>query len=144
MSFFKNYLRPGPDDVKKKEMKEDKTSTSMELKQGAPRSPSIRSGFPSRPGSLYPDGDFRNEGRDSILDIKIDVMANWLHQQQLEKLWATELPGEGIVIKKSRDLFISCPANLQNEQNGFYDNIAALGVKVSLIYVSKFPKGTLC
>lgn len=123
MSFLKNYLRPGPDNG----------SNKKEKKQGATSSPSLRSPYPSRPASLYPEGDFRNEGRNSILDIKSDVMASWLHQQQLEQLWATELPGEGVVIRKTKDLFISCPASLQNEQNGFYDNISALGVKVGHI-----------
>lgn len=132
MSFLKSYFAPGKQDPKKSAQNNQNKPVvpAMEMTNG-PSSPSIHSNFPSRPASLYPDGDFRNSPRESILDIKTDVMASWLQQQQLEKLWSTELPGEGVVLKKARDAFACCPATLQNEQNGFFDNVAAMNVRVS-------------
>jgi hypothetical protein len=92
----------------------------------------MRSAFSSRPSSIFPAGDFRNGDSGSILDIKADVMVNWLHQQQMERLWSSEFPGEGVVLKKARDSFVCSPDKLQDEKNGFYDNVVAMNVRVSV------------
>jgi hypothetical protein len=134
MNALKGYFTPVSKPTKNGDGRKKGTAPAMEMTKALPpASPSLRSPFPSRPPSLYPDGDFRNSPRESILDIKIDVMASWLHQQQLEKLWATELPGEGVVLKKARGTFACYPANLQNEVNGFFDNVAAMNVRVSCL-----------
>jgi hypothetical protein len=56
--------------------------------------------------------------RESIFDIKADVMVSWLHQQQLERLWSANMSGEGVVLKKARDNFTSSPPMLRNEAGG--------------------------
>src|SRR3954470_16893561 len=66
-------------------------------------------GDPSRPTSTYPEGDFRNGPRESVLDIKSDVMVSYLHQQQLEKMSANGAPGEGVILKKSKGNFTCFP-----------------------------------
>lgn len=99
----------------------------------SPLSPSTKSPLSSRPASVYPAGDFRNGDSGNVLDIKTDVMVNWLHQQQMERLWSSEFPGEGVVLKKARDNFACSPASLRNESNGFYENIVAMNVRVSLV-----------
>lgn len=86
----------------------------------------------SRPSSIFPDGDFRNAPLENVLHIKADVMVSWLHQQQVEKLWSTSLPGEGVILKKARDSFTCCPPSLRNEENGLFDYVAAMNVRVSL------------
>lgn len=131
MNTLKGYFAPGAKKgAKKSGNGEGKgAGPAMEMAM-APASPSLRTPFSSRPPSLYPEGDFRNSTRESILDIKIDVMASWLHQQQLENLWAMQLPGEGVVLKKARDNFACCPATLHNETNGLFDNVSAMNVRV--------------
>jgi hypothetical protein len=84
----------------------------------------------SRPASLYPHGDFRNSNADEIVDIKCDVMVNWLHQQQLESMWSAGTTGEGVILKRRKDQFISCPSELASEPFGLYQAVRALNVRV--------------
>ena len=81
-------------------------------------------------------GDFRNSTMDEITDIKCDVMVNWLHQQQLEAMWASDGPGEGVVLKKTRENFTCCPGDLANYRNDFFDAVRALNVRVCSLRVS--------
>ena len=85
----------------------------------------------SRPVSLYPTGDFRNSTLDDIIEIKCDVMVNWLHQQQLEKLWSSGGYGEGVVLKKSRDAYVACPAEVSRVRGDLFDAVQRLNVRVS-------------
>lgn len=86
----------------------------------------------SRPASIYPEGDFRRSAITQVIDIKCDVMVNWLHQQQLESMWTSGGPSEGVVLKKSRDSFTCCPPELSDTRTDFYDAVRALNVKVRL------------
>ncbi|MCJ1373764.1 hypothetical protein MMC20_004993 [Loxospora ochrophaea] len=86
----------------------------------------------SRPASLYPTGDFRNSTMDDINEIKADVMANWLHQQQMELMWTSGGISEGVVLKKGRDAYSACPTELSSNRGDFYDAVAKLNVKVCL------------
>jgi hypothetical protein len=92
----------------------------------------------SRPTSSYPQGDFRNSAYDEILDIKSDVMVNYLHQQQLEKLWTIGNPTEGVVLKKSRANYTCSPEILHKEVGGFFDMVAAMNVRVSSFPIPQF------
>lgn len=126
MNKFKSYFAPGhkKDDGGKKIENAAEDSTISE------KIPEIVSPNASRPASLYPEGDFRNQNKQSLLDIKSDVMVNWLHQSQLEKLWAHELPGEGVVLKKGKGDYCAAPEQLLQEEGGFFDMVAHLNVKV--------------
>jgi len=83
---------------------------------------------------LYPTGDFRNNAKEDLLDIKCDVMVNWLYQQQMEMLWAAGSPDEGVVLKKTRGQYTCCPADIMDEPMGFYKNIEMLNVRVGTLY----------
>ncbi|KAF1982641.1 hypothetical protein K402DRAFT_339995 [Aulographum hederae CBS 113979] len=86
----------------------------------------------SRAGSIYPAGDFRNQTMEEINDIKCDVMVNWLHSQQEEKLWTTGEYEEGVALKKSRGHYTCAPADLADEPDGFFAAIQALNVRVAM------------
>ena len=88
--------------------------------------------FNSRPTSLYPAGDFRNSTIEEINDIKCEVMVNWLHSQQEEKLWTAGEDEEGVVLKKSRGMYTCSPADLADEPAGFFQAVQALNVKVAM------------
>jgi len=90
----------------------------------------------SRPASLYPSGDFRNSQADDISDIKCDVMVNWLYQQQMERLWTAGGHDEGVVLKKGRSAYSSCPADLVEEPYGFFKAVEFLNVRVCLVLVA--------
>jgi hypothetical protein len=120
----------------KKKSKADTAASEVEMTITPPvgyptATPGSRSSITSR-RSVFPDGDFRNTPLENILDMKADVMVNWLHQQQIEKLWSTSLPGEGVVLKKGRDSFTCCPPSLRYQQDSLFDYIAAMNVRVSL------------
>jgi hypothetical protein len=89
--------------------------------------------------SLYPSGDFRN-ARESLLDVKADVMCSWLYQQQLERQYATGiLPGEGVVLKKGRNDYACCPPQLQEMKYSLYDMAMELNVRVRHILLPFSP-----
>ncbi|KAF8865138.1 hypothetical protein BDZ45DRAFT_684657 [Acephala macrosclerotiorum] len=146
MNAIKGYLQPVSKKSKKtsKNAAEEKTTTppaSFEMDITPPlESPmSITpagSRFSSRTSSLYPAGDFRNTTRESLLDIKNDVMVNWLHQQQLEKLWAMENGSEGVILKKGRGDFACSPAVLRH--NVFYSQVVAMNVRCALTVNTRF------
>lgn len=131
MNSLKNYLKPG----KAKQAAAAPPQEMTLVQQGVSRSSIAPStlGTPrtSRPASLYPAGDFRNSALEEIIDIKCDVMVNWLHQQQLESMWSSGGPGEGVVLKKTRDNFTCCPSELAECRGDFFDAIRALNVRVS-------------
>jgi hypothetical protein len=80
----------------------------------------------------FPVGDFRNQTVEEINDIKCDVMVNWLHSQQEEKLWFAGEEEEGVLLKKSRGAYTCSPKDLAEEQNGLFAAVRALNVKVSM------------
>ncbi len=96
-----------------------------------------RSPGTSRPSSLFPKVDFRNAPREEILDIKSDVMVSWLHQEQMERLWISGMPGEGIVLKKSRGSYTCSPEYLSREIGGLYEQVSAMNVRVRFLNSSK-------
>lgn len=146
MGFLKSYFAPGSGSNEKEKRHEKKVSETSEvgMKQSdaehaapavtpnfsIPGTPMLRTPMGSRPASLYPTGDFRN-ARESLLDVKADVMCSWLYQQQLERQYATGiLPGEGVVLKKGRNNYACCPAQLQDMRGGLYDMTMELNVRV--------------
>ncbi|KAI0206843.1 glycosyl transferase family group 2-domain-containing protein [Astrocystis sublimbata] len=152
MGFLKSYFAPGKD--KKEEEKSSNNGkgkvsevreTSMkQIGAGRPAVPSYPplttpnysipgSPMGSRPASIYPTGDFRNGPRESLLDVKADVMCSWLYQQQLERQYATGiLPGEGVVLKKGRNNYACCPPQLQDMKYSLYDMAMELNVKCAM------------
>jgi hypothetical protein len=84
--------------------------------------------------SLYPAGDFRNSARESLLDVKADVMCSWLFQRQMEKQYVTGmLPGEGVVIKKGKNSYACCPPQLRDLPGSLYEMAMELNVRVCLL-----------
>lgn len=168
MSFLKSYFAPGQgkNEGEKKGSKDSKghgkkvsevSETSLKHlsaeKAAAPAAtpnyslsgtPMSRTPMGSRPGSsyrssLYPTGDFRN-ARESLIDVKADVMCSWLYQQQLERQYATGiLPGEGVVLKKARNSYACCPPQLQEMKYSLYDMAAELNVRVCRLFMLSFP-----
>ncbi len=86
-------------------------------------------------GPSYPTGDFRNGSAVQIMDMKADIMANWLHYRQQEKIWTYGAWDEGVILKKARDDYVCCPSGLLQHRNGFYDSVKKLNVKVSTLFM---------
>ena len=133
MKGFKSYFHPAD----KKGVSTPISNVEMAdspLPSATPSYPGTGTATPrysgSRPVSLFPNGDFRNSAQEDIMEIKADVMVNWLHQQQMERMWTNGAIGEGVVLKKSRDAYTSCPAELSTYQEDFFDAVCKLNVRV--------------
>ncbi|KAH7026412.1 glycosyl transferase family group 2-domain-containing protein [Microdochium trichocladiopsis] len=85
----------------------------------------------SHPGSRR--ASFLAGDADSQMDVRADIMCNWLYQQQLEKQYATGMiPGEGVVVKKSRDSYACYPPQLADMPGSLYDMSMALNVRCAM------------
>lgn len=135
MSFLKAYLKPIGKDTKPHKGSATTATTSSDATTATftPKS--------SRSSSLYPVGDFRNSDLNNVIDIKTDVMANWLHQQQLEKMWSNGGLEEGVLLKKSREDYVCCPRDLKQIHNGLYDSVMQLNVRVCYHPVAQRASG---
>ncbi|KAI9835223.1 MAG: hypothetical protein M1837_003884 [Sclerophora amabilis] len=86
----------------------------------------------SRPGSIYPMGDFRNEEADAIMELKSEMMVNHLWQQQRRKMWFGGLANEGVVLKKTKGQYACAPQSLQYDEGGLFEAIRDMNVRVAM------------
>lgn len=112
-------------------------STPDSLPHGRPTSPSSGRSASTPPRQqlgrkslLYPEGDFRNSSTPELRDLKSDMMCNWLHQQQLERMWTTNGIEEGVMLKKAKDDYTCAPEDLRARPDGVFDAVRRLNVKV--------------
>ena len=83
--------------------------------------------FPNALGELTPD---------SQREIKCEVMVNWLHTKQEERLWTSGEPGEGVVLKRGKGQYVCCPGDLMEDNSLFFEMVAELNVRVSSVTAS--------
>jgi hypothetical protein len=77
----------------------------------------------SRRSSFQSMRSMRSMASTSYLDdVKHEIMANFLFQQQCTKLWIGDASGEleGILLRKSKGNYITCPPSLVQSSLGFY------------------------
>jgi len=129
---FKSYFRP---EKKASKKDEDNVIAPIEIKTTPPGGGSpVSTPRPfSLKGEVYPEGDFRASTLQQLTAIQADVIATYMHQQQAERKWIKDgsSPNEGIVLKKSDKTFTCYPDGLWREQDGLYDQVKTLNVKVS-------------
>lgn len=102
----------------------------------APRSSlTTKSSHISASGPAYPTGDFRNNPTPLVMDLKADIMANWLYHRQQENMWTHSGWDEGVVLKKAKDDYVCCPSDLLQRRGGFYDSVKKLNVKVCMLLI---------
>jgi hypothetical protein len=95
--------------------------------QSIPPSPSNMS-MMSRRSSISGHG-----GLVSGESVKCDIMAKFLRQRQLEKMWSYSAnEEEGVILKRAKDDFICQPRSLIGVRDGFYEQIVRLNVKVAV------------
>lgn len=81
--------------------------------------------------SLQPTPHFPNDSIADDRDLKAEIMCNYLYQQQLKKMWSNGGSEEGVILKKSRGEYMSCPSDLHLQRNGLFDAVRRLGVQVN-------------
>lgn len=59
----------------------------------------------------------------------MDIMCNWLHHQQVEKMWSTNAEGEGVMLKRAKGDYTCCPEDLRSNPDGVFHAVLKLNVK---------------
>ncbi|KAK5192574.1 hypothetical protein LTR99_009673 [Exophiala xenobiotica] len=105
------------------------------------RSAAVRpSALQSSKSFLYRSGDFRNSSIPELRDLKADMMCNWLHQQQLERMWSTNGIEEGVMLKKAKDDYKCAPEDLRTRRDGVFDAVQRLNVKCAMTVNTRIIK----
>lgn len=144
MNAMRSYFRPaaGPNATGSKSTNNDKLPPLDAAPRGTtvPHELNILSGSPgpatprhtgSRPVSVHPDGDFRNNSPQDVDEIKNAIAINWVYQVQNENMWNGNSGVEGVVLRKAPRQFIACPDELRSERGGLFDAASELNAKVS-------------
>jgi hypothetical protein len=84
-------------------------------------------------------GSFRTQ--DEIQELSSEMMAEFLYKQQRLKQWATSMPEEGIMLKRSKGEYACCPESLGYVRGGFYDQVMEMNVRVGFVPFS--PRNSL-
>ncbi|KAJ8609740.1 hypothetical protein MRB53_038977 [Persea americana] len=135
---LKSYFLPAKQ--KAVEEKQEKEKVEHGIPQEQPTPPSWNnsaSNSTSEPHwdqaeSGRPSFDSKDGSIEDLVNIKCEVMVNWLHQQQMERLWTSGEPEEGVMLKKARGLYTCCPADLAQDQSTFFQAVNTLNVKLFL------------
>jgi len=67
-----------------------------------------------------------------LLTLKVDMMCDYLRQQQLQRRWASDAEDQGVVIKKARGEFVCSPGELIHDPQSFVHEMRSLNVKVCI------------
>ncbi|MCJ1357386.1 MAG: hypothetical protein MMC33_007382 [Icmadophila ericetorum] len=136
MKSFKSYFSPEKKDKEEKGGKEKSARISDPLQPASSFQDIYEHGkgtdTPSSRGSWNPLGDGRRISVQDMAAIRADVSASWLHTKQQRLAWTTNLPGEGVVIKQTRDAWTSSPSELSTIRGGLYDAVTKLNVRVAM------------
>jgi hypothetical protein len=88
--------------------------------------PSNTTPWTSRPSSM---------AGEEMSDTRCEIMVSWLHQQQIEKTWFdSRARDQGVVLKRSKGDYVSCPENVADEPDGFRRAIEILNVRVCVAH----------
>ncbi|KAF1837671.1 hypothetical protein BDW02DRAFT_107269 [Decorospora gaudefroyi] len=88
-----------------------------------PSSNSSHTGEPNRSSTT---------GSDAIRDIKAEILANWLHTKQEERVWTFGAPGEGVFMKKSKGSYACAPYEVLNDGTSLYRSVTELNVRCAM------------
>lgn len=69
-------------------------------------------------------------GQDIIRDLKAEILANWLHTKQEERVWTFGASGEGVFMKRAKGSYACAPQGVQNDGTGLYQAVVELNVRV--------------
>lgn len=129
MGFFKLGKKKGGD-VELTEKTGDAVPPAEPFAPTAPRWPGSLASYPGSSTDL--PASLLNVTGASYLDVKCDVMAQWLHSKQEEKIWTSGEPGEGVLVKKAKGEYAYSPQELAEDGSGLYQAVVHLNVRVCI------------
>ncbi|KAH7420000.1 glycosyl transferase family group 2-domain-containing protein [Cadophora sp. MPI-SDFR-AT-0126] len=81
-------------------------------------------------------GDFRNESRETLIEINGSVTASWLYHNLCMKNLTEEQPFEGAVYKRDRENYTFAPEGL--DESMFFRQMTRMNVKCAITYNTFF------
>jgi hypothetical protein len=66
-----------------------------------------------------------------VREIKAEMLVNWLHTKQEERIWTFGSSGEGVFMKKSKGHYACAPPGIENDGTGLYNSVTELNARVS-------------
>jgi len=97
--------------------------------QATTTSPSLPLSPLGSPNSTIED---LSQAAGELLSLKVDMMCDYLRQQQLQRRWASDAEDQGVVIKKARGQFVCSPNELIHDPQSFVHEMRSLNVKVGM------------
>lgn len=70
---------------------------------------------------------------EGINNLKCDIMADYLHQQQQQRRWIQDNSDQGVVLKRAKNSFACCPVSLRENDVGFLRAVEMLNVRVRFL-----------
>ena len=78
----------------------------------------------TRPSSIFAGST------EDVATIRAHVVGDWLHAKQMQLMWTTRSPGEGVIMKQARGNCVACPKELELVQGDLFDAVVKLNVRV--------------
>ena len=127
MGFFKLGKKKGGD----VEMTEKNADTAAPIEPFTPDAPRWPGSLASPHGSTTDlSSSLGGLTGPTYSDIRCDVMAEWLHTKQEEKIWTSGKPGEGVLVKKQKGSYAYSPSDLIEDGSGLYEAVTQLNARV--------------
>ncbi|KAI9670489.1 MAG: hypothetical protein M1817_004356 [Caeruleum heppii] len=141
MKAFKGYFRPAAS-KRRQEPPTPLPSTQIRDAPSPQRQITHGSKLSSSEGSLtvYPLGDFRNSSAVNMLDMKTEMMAQYLWEAQRKKMWSTGHGDEGVMLKKERGSYTCVPKSLISDKDGLFPAVQAMNVRAAMTVRTNFIK----
>ena len=110
----------------KKNAKPSQPTTPDIVKEKVPK-PFAQNG-PQSPGNISSRGSVAQSNRSTMANLKFEVMANFLSQEQLKRKWVRnhDYDKEGCFIRRSQVDYVTYPASLADSGSQLATAIAAL------------------
>ena len=123
----------GGDQSSRSRLGDGSRPSALQVPSPASRNSSSRSSpHSTRPSSInHPEGDFRNSGAMSILDLRTEMMATHIYEEQQRRRWGSPQPNQGVILKRERGQYICSPPSLRTDSGGLYEAVLAMNVRVS-------------
>ncbi|XP_014557272.1 hypothetical protein COCVIDRAFT_26122 [Bipolaris victoriae FI3] len=90
----------------------------------SPSSSSVADSEPTRDSTI--------SGTDAVRDLKAEILSNWLHTKQEERVWTFGGPGEGVFMKRAKGSYACAPHGVQNDGTGLYQAVTELNVRCAI------------
>lgn len=133
MGFFKLGKKKAGD----VELTEKKGDVAPPVEPFMPPAPGWPGSLASYPGSTTDlPASINGANGPSYIDVKCEVMAQWLQSKQEEKIWTSGAPGEGVLVKKTKGAYAFSPPELIEDGSGLYEAVCSLNVRVRLRSIS--------